>query len=209
MTNVRSGSRLRQGPRSRGLLVTDFLLSEHASMAFAEQIGNAARDYDGFNLLGYDGCDLVWYSNQALAARHLPAGIYTLSNAALDTAWPKTERLRAGFDRVMKTASRNPVRELLALLRDAVQADDDALPDSGVSREMERTLSPIFIEGDGYGTRCSSIVLVDREGGIRFVERRYDRSGIVAGEDVFEFTLKSTARAERGSHVSNGTRNSG
>jgi uncharacterized protein with NRDE domain len=109
---------------------------------------------------------------------------------------------------VIKTAARDPVSELLALLRDAIQAEDDELPQSGVSREMERTLSPIFIEGDTYGTRCSSVVLVDRDGAIRFVERRYDASGAVAGESEFKFTMKAATRAESNTHVSTATRNS-
>ena len=53
--------------------------------------------------------------------------------------------------------------------------------------ELERTLSPPFIVGDRYGTRCSSVVLVG-EDGILFAERRFGPGGTPNGESSTTLT---------------------
>ena len=196
VTNVRVGQPLRRGPRSRGLIVTDFLLAQHAAEVSAEQLAGTARDYDGFNLLGWDGRALVWYSNQVGAPQLLAHGIYTLSNAALDTPWPKTTRLRHGFAQVMERADSDPIEPLLALLRDATCAPDHALPDTGIGYERERLLSAIFIEGGSYGTRCSSVVTIDDRGQVQFHERRYNDRAQISGDSHYEFALQRAQMRE-------------
>ena len=192
VTNVRSGHAVRRGPRSRGLIVTDFLLGEADAPSHARQLMKSARDYDGFNLLSWDGVDLSWLSNQADAPRTLAPGIHTLSNAQLDTTWPKTDRLRHAFQRVMATHGDSPVNALLEVLRDNTRAADEHLPDTGIGLERESWLSSIFIEGAGYGTRCSSVLTVSDAGHVSFHERRYDGEARVTGDSRFEFELPHT-----------------
>jgi uncharacterized protein with NRDE domain len=62
---------------------------------------------------------------------------------------------------------------LFTLLADASQAADERLPDTGIGRQRERELSARFIRTDGYGTRCSTVLLIDREGKITFIERSF------------------------------------
>lgn len=194
VTNVRAGHAVRRGPRSRGLIVSDFLRGVATAADYCRTLAANARDYDGFNLLAHDGRDLLWYSNQTdCAPRVLARGIYTLSNAALDTAWPKTERLRAGFARSMAAAADDPTEALLALLRDNVRAADDELPDTGIGRALERTLSAIFIEGAGYGTRSSSVLTIDSAGRVQVHERRYDADARVVGDTRHGFELAAAA----------------
>ncbi len=192
VTNVRAGHGVRHSPRSRGLIVTDFLRAEHDAPTHAARLMHEARDYDGFNLLAWDGEALAWLSNQADAPRTLEAGIYTLSNALLDTSWPKTERLRRAFARVMENHRHAAVPALLEVLRDTVRADDDHLPDTGIGVERERWLSSIFIAGAGYGTRCSSVLTINDAGHVSFYERRYDGDGEISGDSRFEFELPAS-----------------
>lgn len=189
VTNVRAGHAVRRGPRSRGLIVSDFLLSATDAPGHAAALMHSARDYDGFNLLSWDGEHLAWLSNQAGAPRTLAPGVHTLSNALLDTAWPKTDRLRAAFERVMQQHPRDPLPALLEVLRDNTRAADEHLPDTGIGQERERWLSSIFIEGAGYGTRCSSVLTVSDGGHVSFHERRYDDAARVSGDSRFEFEL--------------------
>lgn len=189
VTNVRAGHAVRRGPRSRGLIVTDFLLGDSSAPAHAAALMASARDYDGFNLLSWDGDNLSWLSNQADAPRTLASGVHTLSNAQLDTAWPKTDRLRRAFTRVMDTHPHNPVPALLEVLRDNTRAADEHLPDTGIGQERESWLSSIFIEGAGYGTRCSSVLTVSDNGHVSFHERRYDGDAQASGDSRFEFEL--------------------
>jgi uncharacterized protein with NRDE domain len=192
VTNVRSANPVRRGPRSRGLIVSDFLLADHDAHTYVRQLMPAACDYDGFNLLAWDGSALSWLSNQASAPRTLSPGIYALSNAMLDTPWPKTERLRRTFMQVMDKHAHDPVPALLAVLRDTAQADDTQLPDTGIGADRERWLSSIFIEGETYGTRCSSVLTISDAGQVNFHERRYDRDAQTTGDSRFAFVLADT-----------------
>jgi len=189
ITNVRSGNPPGAEPRSRGLIVNDFLCGGDSPKRFSEALSAQGEHYAGFNLLVYDGAELCWYSNQASAPRVLGDGIYTLSNAQLDTAWPKTERLRAGFTQMLEAAPNDPIEGLLTLLRDGRKAAGHELPDTGIGLDMEHVLSSIFIEGETYGTRCSTVILIDNEDRLTFHERRYDLHSAVSGDTRIAFEL--------------------
>ncbi len=190
ITNVRSGHP-GPGARSRGLIVNDFLDGTTAAADYAATLAGDADAYAGFNVLLHDGRELCWYSNQSgEGPRSLARGIYTLSNALLDTAWPKSERLRAGFGEIVDAGDRDHmIAQLLTLLRDEHRPPDGALPDTGIGHAMERVLSTIFIAGSGYGTRCSTVILIDEQDRLTFHERRYDAHASVSGETRLAFEL--------------------
>ena len=52
-------------------------------------------------------------------------------------------------------------------------APDESLPDTGVGLEWERILSPVFISSPTYGTRSSTILLIDGKDHAQFLERTY------------------------------------
>lgn len=163
LTNYRDLHRpMKQGP-SRGLLVRNAL--EGALDV------NATAAYEGFNLL-YGTVDALRYHNNIQPAdTALIPGVHGLSNAFLDTPWPKVERAKAGMEQLLRASDDALADGLFALLRDEVPATDAQLPDTGLPRPMEHAVSPIFISTDGYGTRCSTVVLVDAEGRVYFEER--------------------------------------
>jgi len=193
ITNVRSGGARGGGRRSRGLIVRDFLDGDADATSFLDKLSPTAGDYDGFNVIAYDGATLGWYSNQVVRPRRLERGIYTLSNALLDTAWPKTERLREGFGAIIGARPDDIVETLLALLRDQHLPHDKALPHTGVGLAMERLLASIFIRGEHYGTRCSSVLTIDVDGHLTFHERRYDQAGAACGDTRIAFELDPTS----------------
>ena len=192
VTNVRSDHAVRSEPRSRGLIVTDFLQSDTEAPEFSTSLASRGLEYNGFNFIAQDGERLCWYSNQAEQPRTLDAGVFTISNAQLDTRWPKTERLRKSFATVTQNDGGDLIPELLDILRDAQRAPDDDLPDTGVGQRMESALSSIFIEGAHYGTRCSTVLTVDNDDNVQFSERRYDASAICTGNSHFAFELNRT-----------------
>ncbi len=106
--------------------------------------------------------------------------MHTLSNAALDTPWPKTRRLQAVLSEWLERGD-DEVAPLFDALADPRMAADQDLPSTGVPLEWERRLSAAFITGDDYGTRASSIVLV-ADDHIRFIERRFGPAGVALGE---------------------------
>ena len=94
----------------------------------------------------------------------------------LNTDWPKVKRGKEELSRIISSGGTDMADRLLRLLQSAERAPDYMLPSTGVPLAWERLLSSIFIEGEGYGTRCSSIVLMSHQE-IHFTERTYTRGG--------------------------------
>lgn len=166
LTNVRDPSKRKQYAPSRGLIVREFLEGEARPGDYAQMLAKRATQYEGFNVLvGTIGLRAsareLWFLNSnEQRARALPAGVYALSNASLNTPWPKTERLRRAFSAVISLTSDSSTDTLHALLRDDRRADDADLPNTGVPLEWERALSSIFIRHGPYGTRSSTALSV-------------------------------------------------
>ncbi len=194
VTNVRDPARLDPAAPTRGTLVPR-VLADPAPVAVA--VAAATHDgsrMNGFNLLAGEAHGAAWGSNREGVIRTLGPGVYGLSNAALDTPWPKLVRTRAAFAAWLARGDAD-VEALFALLADRTTAPDSALPHTGVSRARERTLSAPFIVGADYGTRCSTVVLIGHDGGVRLVERRFDAAGRAAGEVDFSFVADAAPTA--------------
>jgi uncharacterized protein with NRDE domain len=173
LTNHRSGGATPADAPTRGRLVSDFLLSEIAPGAYVESLAPRAGAYNGFNLLIGDGEGLHWISNRGGNPRELAPGTYGVSNALLDTPWPKLIRGKKRFETLLERRDPDP-GEIFDLLSDRRMADGDSLPDTGIGFERERALSPIFITAGDYGTRSSTVLLVRSDGYTEFHERTHE-----------------------------------
>ena len=175
VTNFRDPSDRRSTAKSRGELVSGFLLSAETPAAFLARLAPQAAEYNGFNLLLGDGASLWYFGSREGAAREVPPGVHALSNHLLDEPWPKVIRARRAMEAALDAD--DPRGELEAFLGDATPARDDELPSTGVGLEWERRLSPPLITGEDYGTRSSTTLLVDAQGAIAFREATRDGSG--------------------------------
>ncbi len=171
LTNFRDPQNMDPQARSRGALVSNFLLCDLSAEAYAVDILARGDEFNGFNLLVCDGVKMVYCSNQLPDIKLLEPGVYALSNALLDTPWPKTIAARDNL-RLWLT-SPGSTQSLLSLLSDTRQADDDQLPATGIPYAMEKALSAQFIKLDHYGTRCTTAVVIDQDGNAEFIEQRY------------------------------------
>ena len=140
-----------------------------------------AAAHNGFNLLFGDMESLWCFSNCGEGEQALAPGLYGLSNHLLDTPWPKVARGKSALAVALQALPDETA--LFALLRDDRLAPDEALPRTGVSQEWERLLSAAFVRMPGYGTRSSTVLLLDRRAHLRFVEQSYLADGSV-GERV-------------------------
>jgi uncharacterized protein with NRDE domain len=186
VTNVREPGRYDPEARSRGALVPALLESRRDMTHAMDDVVAAAMDCNGFNLVGATARSAAFGSNRGPRSRALPRGMFGVSNARLDTPWPKLVRAKSGVAQWLARGS-DAIDALWAVLRDETPADEHALPDTGVTRERERLLSSPFIVSDSYGTRSSTIVTIDRAGEVTFVERTFDAAGRPAGERRFRF----------------------
>ncbi|TXH04807.1 MAG: NRDE family protein [Nevskiaceae bacterium] len=177
---------------SRGALVADFMRSTQSAAEFARRLRGRADAYAGFNLLLYDGDTLLYATNHdGFRSERLEPGIHAVSNATLDTPWPKLLRLR-GTLQDWSARAQDDDDTLFAALADDRRADDAELPDTGVGLEMERFLSPPFIRGPHYGTRASSVIRIDGDGVLHFAERRFAANGAPGGETRESFTAPAS-----------------
>jgi len=181
VTNVRGGADA-GGARSRGELTRDFLSGDSSPWDYAREVLGRARDYRGFNLLVGDREELVYCENLHGTTARVEPGIYGLSNHLLDTPWPKVVSGKSGLQAIISrwhSAGEADTEALLDMLGDRNIAEDELLPATGLGLAMERRLSPIFVSGDdsgsgeGYGTCCSTVLVADQQGRLRFHERRF------------------------------------
>ncbi len=201
LTNIRDPSLRRVDPPSRGGLVREFLESTASPHDYLSALLPSVAKFQGFNLI----CGLLpkrgaarslWFLNSGEAVpRALPAGDYALSNATLDTPWPKLLRLKTGFAATLDKPDELADTALLQLLADSTRAANDLLPSTGIPLPMERALSSIFIRyapDDGaratYGTRASTLLRINDESA-KLCELTHTADTTSAARNEFTFTI--------------------
>jgi len=157
---------------SRGDLVTGCLSGSHPR-GYLEAISPKASEYGGFNLLAGDAQSLYHFSNREGEINEVPPGIHGLSNALLNTNWPKVEAGKLALGQLVAQSGVEP-EKIFELLKNDAQAPEADLPQTGVSLEWEKRLSPLFIQAGNYGTRCSTVILWNYNDQISIMERTYD-----------------------------------
>ncbi len=173
ITNYRNPALFRSNAPSRGRLALDALLSSQKPMDHLNGIAQTAGKYNGFNLFVGENNEFCWHSNMAGSPRLLTSGIYGLSNHLLDTPWPKVKQSKKALRKLLEEKDHPLSEDFFSILLDRSIPDDRELPDTGVSLEKERLLSSVFISSADYGTRCSSVLLVDFHNQVTFWERTY------------------------------------
>lgn len=183
ITNVRDPEEHLPAAPSRGALVAGYLLGDSAPASYQRAVEQTRNQYNGFNLLVGDA-NTVQYVSTATEAQTLGPGLYGLSNAVLDTPWPKVTRAKDRLRTILDTGDAL-VPALFDVLQDDTPAPDEALPDTGVSQDWERALSSIFIATPRYGTRASTVLLLNRTGGGTLIEQTYATDGAIASRQRF------------------------
>ncbi|AJY43208.1 NRDE family protein [Burkholderia humptydooensis] len=190
LTNYRAPFDIRAGAPTRGKLVSGFLTGENvAPLDYLANVAEKAVFYNGFTLLAGDVVrgELAWYCNRPDDARPAPdapvsvaPGMHGLSNARLDTPWPKLVGKRSALGALLTDDAAAPLDALIEMMRDTREAAADALPHTGIPIERERALSAAFIETPEYGSRGTTVLRVvrDVEGRLRFdMKERCDDDG--------------------------------
>ena len=173
ITNFREPDRFKPDAPSRGLLISNYLTGTETPKIYLKHIKPTGHRYNGFNLILGDESGLYYYSNKADKIKELKPGLYGLSNHLLDTPWPKVENGKAGLKKLLTGKNQIDTEDIFSLLADRAFAPDDRLPDTGIGVKWERILSPMFITSDTYGTRSSSIILIDKNRKASFTERSF------------------------------------
>ena len=190
LTNYRDPSRNKKTAPSRGHLVQRFLDSTMTPSAYIDQIPDAGKEYNGFNLLIGEHDSLYYYSNREQILRPVSPGIHGLSNALLNDPWPKVIKGKQALEMALQHDEVKS-EQLFAILVDQEPVEDQDLPDTGVGLEMERGLAPAFVTMSGYGTKTSTVILIDHSDQVRFWERSFtEERPDVWTEVYYELSLR-------------------
>ncbi len=187
LTNIREPSRADTSAPSRGRIVPEWLTAQENAGQF--WMRTALSGHNGFNLIAADfrRGECFWASNTAPYPLRLERGVYGLSNAGLDTPWPKVLQIKSRLREALSAADSVDAlaTQLFAALAEREPAPDQALPRTGVRIELERQLSSAFIRtpDQTYGTRCSTLIITERAGRhplTHVLERTFSATGGLA-----------------------------
>lgn len=178
LTNYRAATPPRTDTPSRGELVAEFLHSDGDATQFLQALVPRAGDYNPFNLLVFDGTQLLGLESRNARVVSMRPGVGAVSNADFHTPWPKLTRLTARLQSSVNAGDMDTSR-LLTLLHDRSMPADAELPHTGVPLALERALSPAFITTPNYGTRACSVIQFQRAA-VEFTEQSHGEAGLIA-----------------------------
>ena len=192
ITNYRDMSKINYNAPTRGKLVTDFLLNEVTPEKYTSLLIENADIYNGYNLIYGSTEELFYFSNISKEPVKLPGGIYGLSNHLLNSPWPKVIKSKKIFSDLVNESYPSKDK-LFDLLKDDEIYPDETLPETGLGKELERMVSPIFTVTEKYGTRCSSVIFADYDNNIEFTEKSYNNKTKEWITASFSFKLEKSS----------------
>ena len=170
VTNYRDPRQQVANPPSRGVLVAEYLREQTMTAADLHALLlKKGNDYDGFNLIYGTTAELHYFTNRGGSSGSIKPGLHALSNHLLNTAWPKLTEAKRRLNQILQQ-NEIKVDDLFRAMADPSQYADETLPDTGIGPDFERFLSPIFIKGERYGTRSTTVLLVSKSGEVTFSE---------------------------------------
>lgn len=182
ITNYRDMKLIKENVPSRGEIVLKYLTTDINRKEYSNYLLNKGRKYNPFNFLYGNVDGLSFYSNITNKIEKIKDGIHGISNHLLNTNWFKVEKGKTEFEKIINEENFN-VENLILLLQNDEKSPEDLLPNTGLPMETEKAISSIFIKTGKYGTRCSTVLLVD-ENNILLKEVSYE-NGVVSDEKEF------------------------
>jgi uncharacterized protein with NRDE domain len=177
ITNYRDPAQTAAAPRSRGELPLNYLTGPGDPQTYLDKLAARAHGYAGFNLLVGDRDSLWYFSNSdTRAPLCLPPGVYGLSNASLDTPWPKVERGKARLQQLLRDDA-IAHETLSSVVADRSLAEQSAPKEENLNNTMETLLSAQFIVTELYGTRSSTTMWTDAQGQTSWREESFNGQG--------------------------------
>lgn len=195
VTNYRDGPAAKNAPRSRGELTASFLCRTDDPRPYMERVMASAPDYGGFGLIAGDLGQMFFCSNRGTGIEEFAPGVHGLSNHLLNTPWPKVTYGKQRVAALLAAGEAELIQGLFDILTDRTVALDAELPDTGVGLQRERELSPAFVAGEQYGTRASTVLLINRRNEVVFHERAFGARGVPLGTTARRFLLAPRVEA--------------
>ncbi len=187
LTNYRDPHNINPHAPSRGELVSGYFYSDSGAAGYIDQVAQHGAKYNGFNLICGNGEGYYYYGNYGSEVQAIASGVHGLSNALINDPWPKVTRGKERLTELIRQGEEDPYA-FLDMMFDVDVADDSRLPETGVGKDLERILSPMFITSPDYGSRSTTVVMVSNQGEVKVVERTHMLAN--KGKEDREFALR-------------------
>lgn len=188
LTNYRDPKNINNDRKSRGEIPLKFLQSNLTSEQFLIELEKEADQYNGFNLLVWDGKNMMHFNNHFMIKTIIAPGLYGLSNATLDSPWPKVNKIKERFTRALESDFQ--IEDLFGLLEDQAPAFDHDLPNTGIAPAWEKSLSSICIRTEKYGTVGSTVITINHQKEVTFIERNYELPNRYKSYNQYKFKIE-------------------
>ncbi|XP_045103882.1 transport and Golgi organization 2 homolog [Portunus trituberculatus] len=196
------------GKTSRGFLVVDYLNSCKKGHQYMEVVKNSGKMYNPFNLITLDpqgnSYDVNFYNSDSKMIHQIQPGFHGFGNSPLMKPLKKVEKGKTMFQDLVNTYGKKELEEkLIAELFIMMQNKDLNFPDPQLTEQgkghMEyfvKSLSSIWVSAANYGTRTTTVILVDQSDQLVYKERTMqdpvNPENPVWGENSFTFTIVPT-----------------
>jgi uncharacterized protein with NRDE domain len=190
ITNYRNLKAIKKDAVSRGKIVTDYLTGISTPELYSKGLADSANQYNGYSLIFGNKSELFFFSNQNKKLMKLDSGLHGLSNHLLNTPWFNVKRGKELIEQANENGD-NLVNNLFSLLKDKTTSPEDELPDTGLEKDIEKKISSIFVETPDYGTRSSTVLLIDQKDNVTIIEKSLDANkDWITNQFNFELYLK-------------------
>jgi uncharacterized protein with NRDE domain len=191
VTNYRENLNPPENYLTRGDLVKDFLLGNLSPRQYLEKILPNKDRYQGFNLLVGTSEEMYYFSNKSSELLQISSGLHGLSNAFMNTSWPKAESLK---EEMKKALSRSTISEedFFQIMRDESTVNVEKLNDTGFGMEIEVALSPKFVRflPKTYGTVNTTLILWKHDGSVTVRERTFHPENLEGSDQKLSFVIQ-------------------
>ena len=191
VTNHYSPQSTKEASRSRGELVSEFLISTETTDQYSENLRTIRDQFNGYGLLIGDSSRLRYQSNESEFETDLTTGVHALSNTLLSSPGARAQTGMRLLEDMLKNQKNLTPEALFEILFDEdAAASLEPAGNEQAKESMHQVNVPIFVRMEGYGTCCSTVLLIDRFQNVFFEERTfYENAERYRSRRSFEFKI--------------------
>lgn len=168
-----------KGKQGRGPIVTNYIAGNESIESYNGKLSESSEEFSSFNFLSVevnsDDIKTHYVSNSPKITKALPLGFCGLGNSPMSRPFHKVEAGTDEFKDVLESHKNCSKDELISALMNVLKSETKHLPDEELFlRRSESAIhfSSIFVlvPDVGYGTRTRTIILVDEDCNIDYIE---------------------------------------
>ena len=191
VTNVREFTSLSTQKKSlenlasRGDLVKDFVLSNHSASEYLSEID--CLNYQGFNLILFDGTDGLICSNRGFERKLIEGETYAIGNKPIEN---KSEKILSAEEDFAKILSSEISGKNLFTMMQAPVNKPLEFSEAFTKENHGREFPYRFIATDIYGTRSTTSIIIDKNNDAEIEEISFNEAREIVKSKKFKLEIK-------------------